>query len=81
MIESLVAVSSGEYIDAADIELPGSGGADSSSGVAPGMTMREMEKELIRSTLALTEGNREQAAKVLQIGERTLYRKIKQYDL
>jgi len=26
-------------------------------------------------------GNREQAAKILGIGERTLYRKIKEYDL
>jgi DNA-binding NtrC family response regulator len=26
-------------------------------------------------------GNREQAAKILKIGERTLYRKIKEYGL
>ena len=32
-------------------------------------------------TLARTAGNREQAAKVLGIGERTLYRKIKEYGL
>jgi two-component system response regulator HydG len=36
---------------------------------------------LIRNTLKLVNGNREQAAKILDIGERTLYRKIKDYGL
>ena len=31
------------------------------------------------SALKLTEGNREEAAKMLGIGERTLYRKIQEY--
>jgi two-component system response regulator HydG len=31
--------------------------------------------------LRLTAGNREEAAKMLGIGERTLYRKIKEYGL
>jgi len=29
----------------------------------------------------MTEGNRAEAAKILEIGERTLYRKIKEYNL
>jgi two-component system response regulator HydG len=40
-----------------------------------------MEKQAIIKTLAQTGGNREKAAKVLGIGERTLYRKIKEYNL
>jgi DNA-binding NtrC family response regulator len=32
-------------------------------------------------TLAKTKGNREKSAKILGIGERTLYRKIKEYNL
>jgi len=32
-------------------------------------------------TLSRTQGNREKAAKILGIGERTLYRKIKEYNL
>jgi len=35
----------------------------------------------IAETLKVTVGNREEAAKMLGIGERTLYRKIKQYEL
>jgi len=46
-----------------------------------GVAMDDVEREHIRSTLALTEGNREAAAKLLGIGERTLYRKINKYGL
>lgn len=41
----------------------------------------EGEKELIRKALQLTEGNRKEAAARLGFSERTLYRKIKEYDL
>jgi DNA-binding NtrC family response regulator len=46
-----------------------------------GIPIVQAEKELIRNTLKLVSGNREQAARILGIGERTLYRKIKEYDL
>ncbi len=46
-----------------------------------GIKLEHAEKELIRNTLKMVNGNREQAAKMLGIGERTLYRKIKEYDL
>ena len=46
-----------------------------------GITIEQAERELIRNTLKLVNGNREQAAKILDIGERTLYRKIKDYGL
>jgi len=46
-----------------------------------GIPIVQAEKELIRNTLKMVSGNREQAAKILGIGERTLYRKIKEYEL
>jgi len=46
-----------------------------------GMPLNEIEKQAIIDTLAKTKGNREKAAKILGIGERTLYRKIKEYNL
>ena len=46
-----------------------------------GVSLNELEKKAIIDTLARTEGNREKAAKILGIGERTLYRKIKEYNL
>lgn len=45
------------------------------------VSLNELEKQAIVDTLAKTKGNREKAAKVLGIGERTLYRKIKEYNL
>ncbi|MDX1578822.1 MAG: sigma-54 dependent transcriptional regulator [Gemmatimonadota bacterium] len=47
----------------------------------PGMTMAELEREAIVATLREVGGNRRKAAEKLQIGERTLYRKIKQYEI
>jgi DNA-binding NtrC family response regulator len=46
-----------------------------------GTSLEQIEKRAIRETLRLTGGNREQAAKLLGIGERTLYRKLKEYGL
>lgn len=46
-----------------------------------GVPLNELEKQAIIDTLARCGNNREQAAKLLGIGERTLYRKIKEYNL
>ena len=46
-----------------------------------GISLNELEKQAIIDTLARTDNNREKAAKILGIGERTLYRKIKEYNL
>ena len=46
-----------------------------------GRPMDEVEKYYIQRALELTDGNREESARLLGIGERTLYRKIKEYDL
>ncbi|MEM7628507.1 MAG: sigma-54 dependent transcriptional regulator [Planctomycetota bacterium] len=51
------------------------------SGSLAGASLEQLEKRAIRETLRLTGGNREQTAKLLGIGERTLYRKLKQYGL
>ena len=41
----------------------------------------EMEKDAIKNALEITRGSKRKAAKLLNISERTLYRKIKEYDL
>ena len=46
-----------------------------------GVTLDEMEKELMKNTLAYVGGNRGETAKILGIGERTLYRKLEKYSL
>jgi len=44
-----------------------------------GKTMDDIERWAIEETLKLTAGNREEAAKILDIGARTLYRKLDKY--
>jgi DNA-binding NtrC family response regulator len=44
-------------------------------------SLDEMEKGLIFQALERTAGNKRKAAKLLRISERTLYRKIKEFDL
>ncbi len=46
-----------------------------------GMRMQDVERAAIEAALAETGGNRRRAAKHLGIGERTLYRKIKEFGL
>ena len=46
-----------------------------------GKPMSELEGMFIAETLKVTGGNREEAAGMLGIGERTLYRKIKEFGL
>ena len=56
-------------------------GSDSDVVIAAGMSIAQAEQQLIAKTLDFTGGNREQAAKILGIGARTLYRKLKEYEL
>ena len=47
----------------------------------PGMKMSDVEKAAIDAALRETHGNRRKAAETLGIGERTLYRKLKEYAI
>ena len=84
-IENMVLLARGETLELGDVPVhvldgdaavPVSGGFELS-----GRTLKDTERELIAQNLALFEGNREKTAKSLGIGERTLYRKIKDYGL
>jgi DNA-binding NtrC family response regulator len=56
-------------------------GEDQTIAFRPGMTMAELEREAIVATLNQVSGNRRKAAEMLRIGERTLYRKLREYDI
>ena len=49
--------------------------------VEPGTTMADIEREAILAMLEKTAGNRREAAEALRIGERTIYRRLKQYGI
>jgi two-component system response regulator HydG len=94
VIESMVVVDCDETLDVDDLPLeldpatapapsPSPAGVDLHAGLSAlvGRPLEEVERIFITETLRLTGGNREQAAELLGIGERTLYRKIKEYQL
>src|SRR5688500_8708566 len=64
----------------ASIEPPESQASDVVT-IGPGMTMEEIERAAIRQARAASRGNRRKAAEMLAIGERTLYRKLREYNL
>jgi len=84
-IRTMVVMCDCDKLDAADIppeiaQRPQLAPGSAAAGLA-GLPLDELEKQAITDTLAKTKGNREKAAKILGIGERTLYRKIKEYNL
>ncbi|MDH3255284.1 MAG: sigma-54 dependent transcriptional regulator [Acidobacteriota bacterium] len=86
VLESIVIFHQGEEIDANDLPLQiRSGGQvrgdDVSIQDASGrpLTMAEIERRAILDTLRRTNGKRVEAASILEIGLRTLQRKLKEY--
>lgn len=64
------------------IEQPKGAGSFTTSEVAyTPLAMEEIEKDAIKRALSKYKGRRKEAAEELKISERTLYRKIKEYDL
>ncbi|WP_036098023.1 helix-turn-helix domain-containing protein [Leptospira noguchii] len=49
--------------------------------VKTGIPLRDYEREIIKKNLIFVNGNREKAAKILGISERTIYRKIIEFGL
>jgi DNA-binding NtrC family response regulator len=81
-IESAVVLSKGTTIMLEDLppNLKGESGGDSLR-IALGATLADVEKEVIRSTLAHEGGNKSRTAEILGIGRKTLHRKIEEYGL
>jgi len=56
--------------------------ADAPTVVLPvGTTMEQSEREMIRSTLQFTSGNKTRAAKILDISLKTMHNKVKKFEL
>jgi DNA-binding NtrC family response regulator len=83
-VKAMVVLSEKEMLDVSDLPFEmhqaQSNAGEDLSGLA-GVSLDELEKTAIKRTLEMVNGNRETASKMLGIGERTLYRKIKDYGL
>lgn len=88
VVQNMVVIAEGDRLESRhlppEIRTAGAdGGAGEGVGalVGEGLSLDQIEKQAIRNALRITAGNREQAAAMLGIGERTLYRKLKEYGL
>ncbi len=82
-LEGMLATSDTEQIDIADIplHLRGQHSMEKTLRIPVGSTLADAEKALISETLKMTGGNKVRTARMLGIGLRTLYRKIKLYGI
>jgi DNA-binding NtrC family response regulator len=94
-IENMIVLANGPKLSLGDVPSYISGVAPTTTAIVPishapasttaitlaGMNLADLERKAIEETLASVHGNREQAAKILGIGERTLYRKLKDYGI
>jgi two-component system response regulator HydG len=84
-IRTMVVMSDRDKLDVQDIPPEITQRRQLTDGTRPAalgdVSLDQLERQAIEETLAKTKGNREKAAKILGIGERTLYRKIKEYNL
>ena len=83
IIETMVALSQGETLDEALLppEIRAAAGQEPPPATPELPSLEEAERRLIARALEAADGNRQEAARRLGIGERTLYRKIKEYGL
>jgi len=86
VMENMVLLARGDVLELSDVPEAvraggqGAGRRTDGYGLA-GRSLQEVERDLIEANLELSQGNREKAARILGIGERTLYRKLKEYGL
>jgi len=83
-VERAILLCRGEYISPEDLPHP----VKSTEGegqprvfIPSGMTLREVEREVILQALDETEGNRTQTARILGISRKTLQNKLKEYRI
>jgi len=85
LVESMVVIDLDGTLDVDDLpeDLEQSSDSDTVAMAGPnsliGKPLSDIERWAIENTLQLTGGNREEASRVLGIGARTLYRKLKEY--
>ena len=88
IIETMIVLTDKNSLDVEDIpdEIRSQSSEVRTTAIVPltslaGKSLQQLEKEHIQNTLLQTGGNREQAANILGIAPRTLYRKLKDYGL
>ena len=81
-VESAVVMASGDLVTLDDLP-PGvsSSAEESVIRIRPGSSLAEVERVVIKETLAAQGGNKSRTAEILGIGRKTLYQKLEDYGL
>jgi len=80
-VERAMVTCRGRVLDENDFAFLAQNGPLKPWAIPAGMTLQEMEKQLIAATLQRTEGNIKEAASILGIDRSTMYEKIKRYEI
>jgi DNA-binding NtrC family response regulator len=80
-VERAMVTCRGRVLTEEDFAFLARNGAAKPWSVPAGITLQEMEKQLIATTLQRTEGNIKEAASILGIDRSTMYEKIKRYEI
>jgi DNA-binding NtrC family response regulator len=78
-IRRALALANGAVLGAQSIDTPAS--ARESAELKPGVTLENVERQLLERTLAATGGNRTRAAEMMGVSLRTVRNKIREYGL
>ncbi len=81
-IESSVVLAKGPIIQLDDLpaQITGSVNNNSTVSIELPTTLEEAEKKIILSTIAYCQGNKSKASEILDIGRKTLHRKLNEYS-
>jgi len=80
-VERAIVTCHGRVLTEDDFGFLAQNGARKPWSIPAGMTLQDMEKQMIVATLERTEGNIKEAAGVLGIDRSTMYEKIKRYEI
>ncbi len=80
-VERAVVTCRGRVLTEEDFAFLAHNGAMKPWSIPAGITLQEMEKQLITATLQRTQGNIREAASILGIDRSTMYEKIKRYEI
>jgi two-component system response regulator HydG len=81
ILESVPSLPAAPRIAAVEAQVASDGGATQGLAALSNRRLEEIEREAIIENLRVHGGNRERVAQILGIGERTLYRKLKEYGI
>jgi DNA-binding NtrC family response regulator len=80
-VERAMVAGSGGVLSEEDFHFLGDGGVRKPLAIPAGISLQEMERQVIVATLQRTSGNIKEAASILRIDRSTLYDKIKRYEI